>query len=78
MAEAPELLEENRLAWDLWESEQTQLLVGGLGTVVGVSHVNVPWLMERHGVPEDEQLDLYDKFRIIEAVFVKSCRKDRE
>ena len=76
MAEPPALLEENLIVWDLWQAEQTQLIVGGLGTVVGVSHGNLPWLMQRYGVSEDKQLDVYEKFQIIEAVFVKSCRKD--
>ncbi len=68
-------MRENQLAMDLFDLLSTQLIVGGLGTIVGVSHANLPWLMERYDVPEEEQLDLLEKFRIIEIVFVKNCNK---
>lgn len=73
--EPPELLAENVLAWELFLSCQTQLILGGFGGVAGVSHAKLPWLMERYEVEEEDQLELDEKFRVIERVFVKSCNR---
>lgn len=72
--EPPPLIAENVLAFDLFFACQTQVLLGGLGVVTGVSHDTLEWKMRIRGVTEpDEQLELEEKFRRIEAVYVKSC-----
>jgi hypothetical protein len=76
--EPPDILEENAIAWDMFDSCRTQLILGGFGTVVGVSHAKLPWLMERFEVPEEEQLDVDEKFRLIESVFVKACNSTQQ
>jgi transcription elongation GreA/GreB family factor len=73
------LLEENELAWELFSACQTQVNVAGFGVVVGVSHETLDSKMVRRGVTDpDAQLELEEKFRLIEAVFVKHCRRSTE
>jgi hypothetical protein len=73
------LAEENELAWELFSACQTQVNVAGFGVVVGISHETLESKMVRRGVTDpDEQLELEEKFRILEAVFVKHCRRSAE
>ncbi len=46
-----------------------------MGGVVGLSHESLPWKMTLRGFTSDEQLEIEEKFRIIEAVFVKNCNR---
>lgn len=75
---APKLLPENEAAWEIWESCQSQVIVAGLGGVVGVSHESLPWKMALRGFTPEEQLEIEEKFRVIEAVFVKNANRRAE
>lgn len=69
------MLPENEAAEELFDACQSQVIVAGLGGVVGVSHESLPWKMTLRGLTPDEQLEIEEKFRIIESVFVKNCMR---
>lgn len=64
---------ENADAWELFSACQTQLIVAGLGTIVGVDHTSLAWRMDLLEIPPEERYATDEKFRLIEAVFLRSC-----
>jgi hypothetical protein len=66
---APRLWPENRLAWKVFRVCSSQLIVGGLGVVVGISHAALADAMRWCQVPEEEESDVFEKFCALEALY---------
>jgi hypothetical protein len=71
----PSLWPENQVAWGLFERTQTQLIVAPLGGVIGISHDTLDWKMKLLRIPERDWLDTFDKFAVIERVFLAAQLK---
>jgi hypothetical protein len=72
----PELLPENELPWELFLACQSQAIVAGFGGVIGIRHDTLTEKMVRRGVSDPgEQLEVEEKFALIEAIFVRSCNR---
>ena len=71
----PALLPENRDAWELFLSCQTQVITAGLGSIVGIDESTLKWKMDLLQIPPEEQLDTLEKFQLIVELFVRSCAR---
>jgi hypothetical protein len=72
----PELLAGNEDAWELFSACSSQLILGGFGGVAGIRHDSLPWKMDSREIPHEERFAIEEKFRLIEAIFVKFCNRD--
>jgi hypothetical protein len=67
---APELLEENRVTWKVFLAMSTQVIVAGLGSVIGFNYQALPVVLEMLDVNENDWPDVFEKFRVLESYWI--------
>lgn len=70
----PELWDENLAAWELFERSRTQFICGP-GGAVGLLHDTLEWKLKLLRVPEEDWLETFDKFSIVERIYIASLGK---
>ena len=72
----PELLPINLEAWDFFQLVRDQVLVAGMGTVIGLNKATVLQILQVYGVHDSEDLtDLLEKIMVLHGVEMKFATK---
>lgn len=73
----PTLFLSNHLAWDLYQKVCSQVIVGGMGDVLGIRFEAIEFLFDLYDIINtDERRDLFEKILAIDGVRAKIRSKE--
>lgn len=68
----PKLWIGNHLVWDLYQQVSGQVIVAGMGDVLGIKFEAIQFIFDLYGIMDrDEKLDLFNKILAIDSVRMK-------
>jgi len=65
----------NHTAWDVYQRVWNQVIVAGLGTVIGVQLEAVYRVMETLEIPKERHMDTIDKVSLMHAIIFAVKKK---
>jgi hypothetical protein len=67
----------NHAAWDVYQRVWNQVIVAGMGTVIGVQLDAIYRVMETLEVPKERHMDVIDKVNLIHSIIFPVKKEDR-
>ena len=73
----PKLFIGNHLAWELYQKVSTQVIVTGMGDIIGIRFEAIESIMNIYGIMDsEERVDLFEKIIEIDTVRAKIRNKE--
>lgn len=72
----PELWLSNRFAWELFQKCANQVIVAGMGDVLGIKFEAIEFLLNLYGVEDlESRRELFEKIQIIDTIRSRYSKK---
>jgi len=69
----PDLWVSNHYAWELWQKCSSQVIVAGMGDVLGIKFEAIAFIFDLYEIYEPEERQFYfEKIQIIDIIRLKS------